>query len=95
MGFLLLIIFISIVSNLVNTLTISSNISIISQDFISTINDAKLEKQSLKFDCHSNRVGCGVFFKNLNLTDKKLMEIKVKLRNSELFDDLNNGLGIW
>ena len=64
--------------------------------FVNKSDNATIEQnKTIKFNCQSNNFGCSVLFQNISITDSKVLEISIKLRNTELFDDISSGLGLW
>ena len=70
--------------------------NLISNVYLNKSNNVKIEENStIKFDCQSNELGCGIVFNDLKIIDNHIMELSIKLKNSDLYDDLTNGLAIW
>jgi hypothetical protein len=70
--------------------------SLLSPTFINSTTNMKIEEnQPFKFDCLNKETGCFILFNKLNISGFQFLEVSVKLRMTNLFDDISNGLGFW
>ena len=89
--------FINSINKTIDDVQKLTEINLISKDrFNKSDNKILLEENSrIKFNCQHVINGCSLLFNDLNLTENHILEVNVKMRNNELFNDLSNGLSIW
>jgi hypothetical protein len=70
--------------------------NLISHNYINNTDSVKIEESnSIIFDCQNSKLGCAITFKNLNFTYNTEVEMTIKMKNNELFDDISNGFALW
>ena len=51
--------------------------------FMDKVNVKIEENSTIIFDCQSNELGCGIVFNDLKIIDNHILELSIKLKNSD------------